>query len=105
LRGIRGTYAGATIPFDGKPIIIGRDPAVAHLVFPQEDRNVSGKHCALTYDGTRVMIEDYRSTNGTYLDNGSRIEPGRRLVLKPGTRFYVGSRDNTFELRQRGHHS
>ena len=102
LRGIRGAYAGAEIPFDDKPIVIGRDPAVAHLVFPPEQRDISGRHCTLTYDGSHVMIEDCGSTNGTFIDNGTRIEPGRRFVLKPGTRFYLGTHENTFELRHGG---
>ncbi|GFP75489.1 FHA domain-containing protein [Clostridium fungisolvens] len=48
-------------------IIIGRDPAIAKLVF-KEDELLSGKHCELVLQDSRIFVRDLGSTNGTYVN-------------------------------------
>jgi hypothetical protein len=99
LRGISGVYQGADVPFDGKPIVMGRDPAAANLVFPSDTRGISSRHCVVKFEDSRFYVEDCWSTNGTFLAGGKAVTPGKAVELKPGTRFYLGDQTNTFEVR------
>jgi hypothetical protein len=98
LRGISGVYQGADVPFDGKPIVLGRDPSAANLVFPSDTRGVSSRHCIVKYENSRFYVEDCWSTNGTFLSGGKAVAPGQPVEVKPGTRFYLGDQANTFEV-------
>jgi hypothetical protein len=98
LRGVAGYYHGSEIPFDDKPIIIGRDPASANLVFPPDLRLVSGRHCVIRRDGARFFLEDCGSTNGTFLASGKAIRPGEPKEVTPGERFFLGDKSTMFEI-------
>lgn len=98
LRGISGVYQGADVPFDGKPIVLGRDPNAANLVFPSDTRGVSSRHCVVKFEDSRFYVEDCWSTNGTFLAGGKAVTPGKAVEVKPGTRFYLGDQTNTFEV-------
>ncbi len=101
VRGLTGQYAGASIPVDARPSVMGRDQAAANLVFGVESDAVSKRHCSLRWDASRgtFVLEDLGSTNGTYLANGERVWPGQPRDLRPGDRFYVGDTRNQFEAR------
>jgi FHA domain/Trypsin-like peptidase domain len=101
MRGLAGQYAGASIPLDARPSVMGRDQNAANLVFGAEADAVSKRHCSIRWDAARgvFVIEDLGSTNGTYLANGERIWPGQPRELRPGDRFYVGDARNQFEVR------
>jgi pSer/pThr/pTyr-binding forkhead associated (FHA) protein len=45
------------------------------------------------------VLEDLGSTNGTFLANGERINPGQPRDLRPGDRFYLGDTRNQFEVK------
>jgi S1-C subfamily serine protease len=100
IRGVAGTYAGQTIPLGDKPCVLGRDPQMANLIFPDDVRHVSKRHCQLTVDAStgRVFLEDTWSSNGTFLASGQKIQAGQRRELAPGDRFYLGSKESQFEL-------
>ena len=57
------------------------------------DSQASRQHARITLRGRDVMIEDLRSTNGTFLD-GVRVE--MPVVLRPGSVVRIG--DTTIEL-------
>jgi len=60
------------IEFEDFPVItIGRSPENV-IVIP--DAEVSRKHAELTMDGSRVMLKDLNSKNGTYLYNGKDFQ-------------------------------
>jgi len=101
MRGLAGQYAGASIPVDAGPSVMGRDQASANLVFGPESGAVSKRHCSIRWDASRgaFVLEDLGSTNGTYLANGERIWAGQPRELRPGDRFYIGDSRNQFELR------
>jgi pSer/pThr/pTyr-binding forkhead associated (FHA) protein len=101
VRGLTGQYAGASIPVDARPSVMGRDQAAANLVFGVESDAVSKRHCSLRWDASRgtFVLEDLGSTNGTYLANGERVWPGQPRDLRSGDRFYVGDTRNQFEVR------
>lgn len=52
-----------------------------------DDDLVSRKHCAITYDGTQVTVQDLGSTNGTFVDGN----PIQNFVLGEDNRLQVGS--------------
>lgn len=68
------------LPF---PIRIGRRQGDVVL---SGDRFVSARHCALYWDGEKVLLEDSGSTNGTFL----RIPPGAARPLRRGDTLRVG---------------
>ena len=99
ISGVSGFFAGKTVEMQpGRPMIIGRDPQQAQLVFPAEMSEISRVHCIITYDPSSqsFTVED-RSTNGTFFVNGQKINGQARL--RPGERFYLSEANNLFELR------
>jgi hypothetical protein len=101
VRGLAGQYAGASVPVDARPTVMGRDQAMANLVFGVDSDAVSKRHCSVRWDPSRAVfvLEDLGSTNGTYLATGERVWPGQPRDLRPGDRFYVGDTRNQFEVR------
>lgn len=101
MRGLAGQYANASIPVEARPSVLGRDQGAANLVFGAEADAVSKRHCSIRWDAGRrtFVLEDLGSTNGTYLWNGTRIQPGSPYELRAGDRFYIGDTRNAFELR------
>jgi len=85
-----------------KEIYVGRDPD-CDIVVP--DRQVSRVHAKFSIDGKRVLVEDLRSKNGTFL-NGNVLESP--MVLEDGDTiqialvqsFYFLSSDATMPLDQ-----
>lgn len=52
-----------------------------------EDDLVSRKHCSITYDGSKVSVQDLGSTNGTFVDGN----PVQSFILGEDNRLQVGS--------------
>ena len=72
------------IPLSVGSVILGRgQDADVHL----DDELVSRKHCKLTFDGTRITVEDLGSTNGTYVDGN----PVTVAPLGPDNRLQLGT--------------
>jgi hypothetical protein len=97
--GVSGFFAGKTIEIvPGRPMLIGRDPQQAQLVFPSEMSEISRVHCIVTFDAASqtFTVED-RSTNGTFFVNGQKINGQARL--RSGERFYLSDPTHLFELR------
>ena len=97
--GVSGFFAGKTIEMpSGRPMIIGRDPQQAQLVFPSDMNEISRVHCIVTFDAASqtFTVED-RSTNGTFFVNGQKINGQARL--RSGERFYLSEPTHLFELR------
>lgn len=64
---------GETVPLRG-PVLAGRNPSSTALRLAESPRlialpyaHVSGTHVAFLLEGWRVMVQDLRSSNGTYL--------------------------------------
>ena len=97
--GVSGFFAGKTIEIaPGRPMLIGRDPQQAQLVFPSDMSEISRVHCIVTFDAASqtFTVED-RSTNGTFFVNGQKINGQARL--RSGERFYLSDPTHLFELR------
>lgn len=63
---VEGPNQGLTLAFSEGEIVIGR--AKGQIIL--SDKKISGRHCAIRIEGDRVTIEDFKSTNGTFI--GSR---------------------------------
>lgn len=93
-----GRLAGKMYTISGKSVI-GRNPEKCNVLYPTDERGVSGVHCEVISNGAMLTVCDLGSSYGTYLENGQKLAPNTPVVLKNGDKFYVASRDNTFEVR------
>lgn len=99
VKGISGQFAGQTIDFVGGQLIIGRDPRLAQLVYPQNSDNVSRKHLTIRFDEkTQKFVLEDSSSNGTFLSSNEKLESGKPYYLNPGDRFYIADPKEVFEL-------
>jgi hypothetical protein len=74
----------------GAGVTIGRLPDNAVII---DNPAVSGHHARVFRDGERVVLEDLRSTNGTFV-NG---RPVTRQVLQHGDRILVGKHELAYD--------
>ena len=98
--GKAGMYRYATFKIrDGEEFIIGRDAAMAHIVVDTGAEKVSRKHCSIVYDGRRrqYIVTDH-SSNGTYTEDGARLESMVMKTLPCGTTIHLGNSKNSFLL-------
>lgn len=73
LRCVSGEAAGTSIVMkNGDTIVLGRDPQISNVIL-REDKNISRRHCSISYRNGTFYIVDY-SSNGTRLANGSRLQ-------------------------------
>ena len=90
--GVSGEYTGARIPVD-REIIIGRDQNSCNIVITQPD--ISRRHCGISYDARRNVyaVMDY-SSNGTFLEDGTRLRRESATELHAGDVIKVGKQDS-----------
>ncbi|MDF1797922.1 MAG: FHA domain-containing protein [Planctomycetota bacterium] len=81
-----GDQAGETHALEGSGLTVGRRPG-NDLVL--HDPSVSGRHARLSIEAGRIMVVDFGSTNGTFVD-GERVEDS---PLDPGTSLRFGKVD------------
>lgn len=74
----------------GLALVLGRMEELAAASALAAYDNVSRLHCQITTDGTRTLVEDLDSTNGTYVD-GVRLIPRQPQVLPPGAVLRLAS--------------
>jgi hypothetical protein len=100
---IAGYHVGRPTPVPPQGVLFGRDPAICQVVFPDSAGFVSNRHCQVRPDpgGQGVVIVDFGSTNGTYLDSGERLMPNQPRQLPFGAMFYLGSRSIQFQVQHR----
>ncbi len=85
LRFISGKYQGGEFPIAaGKEINIGRSSDLEMVLV--EDM-VSRKHARIFWEGDSLAIEDFGSTNGTFV-NGEKV---KRSKLKEADRILIGT--------------
>ena len=91
LWGIAGSYADAFVSLE-REILFGR-AYQCNLVFPEDTRQVSRKHCSLSYDKEIEMfcLTDLWSSCGTYLGNGRKLDAGESVWLKENEEFVLGN--------------
>ncbi len=93
---LKGANIGREFPlYEGNNIIGRWDPDTSS--FPEvdldeedTDAKVSRKHAALDLKGSQVVLEDLGSRNGTFVNRGTRLEPGTQHTLTPGDEIILG---------------
>lgn len=97
---IAGNYQGYT--FDLRPneeIVLGRDPALSHIVLSDDNERLSRKHCGIVFDVNlgKYGVIDY-SRHGTFLENGTRVSAGAYMWVDRGTLIYLVDKKTMFKL-------
>ncbi len=101
LRSLSTQHNGMTVAVhNNSQIMIGRDPANCKVVFREGTEGISGRHCSVSYDdaSSEFIITDLRSTYGTFLMNGQRLNPNVPYRIKSGDEFYLGDKANAFRV-------
>jgi hypothetical protein len=81
---LSGPDEGRTFPVGREPLLLGRSRATdGHLL----DDHVSRVHCQIHPDGGQVVLADFDSAGGTFV-NGKRIT---RHALQPGDIIRIGN--------------
>ncbi|WP_437194535.1 FHA domain-containing protein [Planctomicrobium sp. SH527] len=88
-----GKHKGQRITLSADEVIIGRGET-ARIRLPSPD--VSREHCRLAYSNRRLIVEDLKSRNGTFINGrpitGKRyIAPGHTLTIGPMTFLLLGA--------------
>jgi len=85
----------AEIPLSGAELTIGRDAGNSlHL----EDPAVSSRHCTIVRDGSRYVLRDRDSTNGTFVNGKATAQAD----LRHGDEIQVGHVRFYFLLEEGG---
>ncbi len=79
------THAGQVVPTDVVDLRIGRHPTSSLVI---DDEGISRSHARILRKGNTYLIEDLKSSNGTYVD-GARVETAE---LKDGSLVQLGPR-------------
>ncbi|MBP2119170.1 anti-sigma factor RsiW [Cohnella lubricantis] len=101
LWGVEGEFAGSGFKLSDCWLTLGRDAAQCGIIFPYDAGEISRKHCSLRFEAERglFLIEDHHSSNGTFLSDGERLEPGVIYELRPGARFSLSGERHWFEVQ------
>jgi pSer/pThr/pTyr-binding forkhead associated (FHA) protein len=78
---------GHYVELDGEALYLGRDCHLAALIPALLNKVVSNRHCVVRREGTRWMLEDLGSTNGTWI-HGQRL--AGKTLLHTGDEFRLG---------------
>lgn len=96
--GIAGLFAGTVFPLNNVATI-GRNSETCNIAYPVNSQGISGTHCQILRQGDSYIIVDKGSSYGTFLGNGERLQPEVSVRLESGDFFYLGSRDQLFQIK------
>ncbi|MCC8196645.1 MAG: trypsin-like peptidase domain-containing protein [Ruminococcus sp.] len=96
-----GALVGKRYPITGI-LRMGRNPNCNEIIIPGDASGVSGVHCQLEYVSGIVYLKDLGSTYGTYLEGKGRLAANQPMPVKVGDRFYLGSKNEMFEIVNKG---
>jgi len=92
----RGGNIGKEFPVVGPEAQIGRWDA-DNGIFPDIDLDqhdpeakVSRRHARIIAESGQYNVEDLGSTNGTFVNRGRRLIPGKRQPLRSGDELIIG---------------
>lgn len=86
LRVQSGSHAGKEIEVSQDKFLIGRSDSCQ---LRPKSESVSRKHCILAIKDGRLLVQDLKSRNGTFV-NEKRLPPDKAKVLKDGDILRVG---------------
>lgn len=100
LVGTEGIFAGRRFALEGV-LRLGRLPDQNDLVFPADTTGVSGRHCVVRLTDGGATLTDLGSSFGTFLSDGTRLQPNQPVELKVGDSFTLGSQKQKFHLEKK----
>lgn len=86
LKVVTGTHEGKEIGISAEKFLIGRSESCQ---LRPKSESVSRKHCIIVLRDNRVLIQDLKSRNGTYV-NEKRLPPDKARVLRAGDQLRIG---------------
>src|SRR5437764_10404656 len=89
-----GVHQGKAIPIPTPQFLIGRDPSCQ---LRPASEIVSKRHCAVLVRDGKILVRDFGSTNGTFV-NGQQV--AEEVEVKDGDHLKVGPLE--FKLRVEG---
>lgn len=95
--GCAGEYVNAKFCVENE-LVIGRNSQLCQVVYSTNAKGISGTHCKVTPSGEGIILTDLNSTNGTFLEDGTRLIPNVAVQLQNGQRFYLGNKQNMFSV-------
>lgn len=97
IQGVSGLLNGKTYMLTaGTPLIFGRRTEKCNVLFKNETKGISSLHCEIKWYNGKVLIKDLGSTYGTWLNEGTRLEPNKYYELPDQGVFYLESKENMF---------
>ena len=96
LKVVRGGRKDQEFPLEDGNNLVGRwDPDTGS--FPEVDLDaddpeakISRKHALIRIAEGKITVEDIGSLNGTYVNRGTRLQPGSPVELKTGDEIIIG---------------
>ncbi|KPA19611.1 protein containing Peptidase S1 and S6, chymotrypsin/Hap [Candidatus Magnetomorum sp. HK-1] len=100
LLGISGEFMESEFQLSKDPVILGRDPTQANIIFSKNAHYISRKHVRLYYTShtNEFLLEDLNSSTGTFLFSGKKLTSGEIAKLRHGEKFYLYSKEQTFQV-------
>lgn len=89
LTALEGPLKGKSFPIQGN-VLIGRNFETCNIIFPNDTRGVSRKHCKLEVRADGVYLMDVGSTSGTFFQGQKKPLPANQWI-KVTENFYLGS--------------
>ena len=86
LKVLSGSHEGRELSVSGEKFLIGRSESCQ---LRPKSESVSRKHCIIVLKDNRVLIQDLKSRNGTYV-NDKRLPTDKAKVLSGGDHLRVG---------------
>ena len=86
LKVLGGSHDGKEIAIGSEKFLVGRSESCQ---LRPKSESVSRKHCILVMRDSRMLIQDLKSRNGTYV-NDKRLPADKAKVLKPGDILRIG---------------
>lgn len=90
---------GTSVRLMGQSVMIGRSNDCA-LRFSAKAPGVSGSHCTVQWDaaGRSFVVTDLKSSYGTFMGNGQKLQPNVPYRLQPGEKIWLGDQNNVISL-------
>lgn len=103
VRSMSAQHNGVGYPIGTSPILVGRDGANCTIVYREGTPGVSGRHCSIGWDPhtEEFLITDLRSTYGTFLMNGQKLQANVPYHCKSGESIYIGEKMNVLRVEAR----
>lgn len=98
VRGVLGSKR-VMIPRTGQ-VVMGRNPGCG-ILFPEDTKGVSGRHCAVFFDNGDVYVTDLGSSFGTFIEPGQRLAAQQSVRIPLGKKFWLGSENECFVIEKK----